>query len=394
MLRLGICGMILLANVARLPAEDAPRVNRRSDFLNSRLKFEREGRGHVAFIGGSITEMNGYRPMVCADLERRFPECEFTFTDAGVSSTCSTTGAFRLAADVLSHGPVDLFFIEFAVNDDQDAAHARRECIRGMEGILRHALMHNPEMDIVVTCFVNPGMLETLQSGETPLTIEAHESVAREYGVTTVNLAAEIANQIADERLTWDEYGGTHPAPRGNRICADMIKGMLSSAWDEPIAATAASKAHDVPAQPIDPHSYVNGRFVNADQIPPGRGWRVATPDWENLPGQCRPRFRHLALHIADEPGAELSIEFSGTAVGAYVLAGPDAGRVEYSIDDGPLRTVELYHRFSKGLHYPRTVIFDADLEPGEHTVRLRVAETRHKQSSGHAVRVLEFVVN
>ena len=41
-----------------------------------------------------------------------------------IASTCSTTGAFRLRDDVLIKGPVDLFFIEFAVNDDQDAGHA------------------------------------------------------------------------------------------------------------------------------------------------------------------------------------------------------------------------------------------------------------------------------
>ena len=31
----------------------------------------------------------------------------------------STTGAFRLERDVLSAGPLDLLFVEFAVNDDQ-----------------------------------------------------------------------------------------------------------------------------------------------------------------------------------------------------------------------------------------------------------------------------------
>eukprot|EP01046_Picozoa_sp_COSAG06_P100304 COSAG06_NODE_46425_length_347_cov_0.625000_1_plen_58_part_00 len=35
--------------------------------------------------------------------------------------------------------------------------HARRECVRGMEGIVRHARSAQPEMDIVVTHFVNEG---------------------------------------------------------------------------------------------------------------------------------------------------------------------------------------------------------------------------------------------
>ena len=101
--------------------------------------------------------------MVCANLQRRFPKTEFVFTNAGISSTCSTTGAFRLGEDVLSQGPVDLLFVEFAVNDDQDANHTRVACLRGMEGILRQARRHNPQMDIVITHFVNPGMLAQLQ---------------------------------------------------------------------------------------------------------------------------------------------------------------------------------------------------------------------------------------
>jgi hypothetical protein len=126
---------------------DCPNVKHRGSLENSRLVFEKTGKGHVAFMGGSITEMNGYRPMVCEDLRKRFPKTAFTFTDAGISSTCSTTGAFRLQEQVLDRGPVDLFFVEFAVNDDQDAHHDRRECIRGLEGIIRHVRQHNPAAD-------------------------------------------------------------------------------------------------------------------------------------------------------------------------------------------------------------------------------------------------------
>ncbi|MEK6234719.1 MAG: prolyl oligopeptidase family serine peptidase, partial [Planctomycetales bacterium] len=65
-----------------------PNVRKRGSLNNSRIRFQNQRQGHVAFIGGSITEMNGYRPMVCENLQKRFPETEFTFTDAGISSTC------------------------------------------------------------------------------------------------------------------------------------------------------------------------------------------------------------------------------------------------------------------------------------------------------------------
>ncbi len=366
----------------------------RSPFSNCRIRLEREKHGHVAFIGGSITEMNGYRPMVCESLRKRFPQTEFTFTDAGISSTCSTTGAFRLATDVLSKGPVDLFFIEFAVNDDQDAMHALRECIRGLEGIVRHCRQHNPNMDIVVTYFVNPSMLKTLQDGEQPLSIAAHAKVAEHYNVSTIHLAREVAQRITAGSLTWDVYGGTHPKPAGNRVCADMIESMLSTAWSKPLSADAKLQPRPSPEKLLDENSYSSGRFVDPSQAEIASGWSLSIPDWKQLPGSKRSRFTELPMLHATKPGSEFTLKFSGRAIGAYIVAGPDAGIVEASIDGGKFTKHDLFHRFSKGLHYPRTVMFNADLPDGEHTLRLRIGSDHNPASKGTAARIIQFCVN
>ncbi|MCB9922520.1 MAG: SGNH/GDSL hydrolase family protein [Planctomycetaceae bacterium] len=374
------------------PPVDA-NIHLRGTLVNARLQFERERRGHVAFIGGSITEMNGYRPMVMEILKRRFPDTEFEFTDAGISSTCSTTGAFRLQDHVLSKGSVDLLFVEFAVNDDQDAGHSRRDCIRGMEGIIRHTREHNPNADIVVTYFVNPEMLAIWQAGEIPLSVAAHDSVARHYGVSTINLAKEVADQIDAGTLTWEQFGGTHPKPFGNAIAAGMIDRMMERAWGEPLSENASPESHAM-SELLDTNSYVRGRLLPLDAANSLRGWTIQTPAWENLKGASRSRFSKSLLLCAEQPGDELSLAFEGTAVGAYVLAGPDAGIVETSIDGGPYHETNLFHRFSKGLHYPRTVMFDADLVPGAHTLHVRIAASKSPDSVGHAVRVLNFVAN
>ena len=386
------CGLCLAwSSVDAAHSEQRANVHFRGSLDNSRIQFEQNQTGHVAFLGGSITEMNGYRPMVCEILTRRFPKTEFTFTNAGIASTCSTTGAFRLQRDVLSAGPVDLLFVEFAVNDDQDAAHAGRECIRGMEGIIRHVWRHNPCADIVVTHFTNPEMIETLQGGGTPLSSGGHERVAEHYHVSTIDLAREVAERITAGTLTWKEFGGTHPAPRGNRLCADMIDALLTEAWSSPLA-NGGKTPHELP-DPIDPGNYGTGNFVAPDTAKSMRGWELRKPDWESLPGSSRQRFAELSLMCANEAGAELELEFDGTAVGAYLLAGPDAGMVLARIDDGPTTSFDLYHRFSSGLHYPRTVMFATDLQPGTHTLTLIVADTKNPKSVGHAVRILDFAV-
>ncbi|MDP6357899.1 MAG: SGNH/GDSL hydrolase family protein, partial [Planctomycetota bacterium] len=61
--------------------------------------------------------------------------------------------------------------------------------------------------------------------------MESHETVARHYGVSTIHLAQEVADQIKAGTMTWRKFGGTHPKPTGNRLCADLIQEMFESAW-------------------------------------------------------------------------------------------------------------------------------------------------------------------
>ncbi|QDT53734.1 Alpha/beta hydrolase family protein [Caulifigura coniformis] len=373
---------------------ESANVAPRGTLANSRIRFERRKKGHVAFLGGSITEMNGYRPLLCELLQKRFPETEFQFTNAGISSTCSTTGAFRLKTDVLDQVPVDLLFVEFAVNDDQDAGHARHECIRGMEGIVRHVREHNPKADIVITYFVNPAMLKTIEEGKVPLSIGSHEEVARHYAVPTIHLASELADRIQTGEMTWERFGGVHPARPGNELCVELIDKLLSREWQDSLPADASPIAHPLPPNPLDPASYIAGRFLDSRSARLGEGWTIEKPNWSSNPKHWRERFRELPLLQSVTPGSELSLSFDGRAIGAYLLAGPDAGMLEYSIDGGPWATIDLFHNFSSALHYPRTVMFSADLQPASHTLQLRVASSSNPASAGTAVRIIHFVAN
>jgi lysophospholipase L1-like esterase len=366
-------------------------VATRSDLHNARLRFERAKEGHVAFIGGSITEMDGYRPLIMKHLEQRFPQTRFTFTQAGIASTCSTTGAMRLRADVLTKGPTDLLFAEFAVNDDQDAFHTRQDAIRGMEGIARQLRAHNPHADMVVTHFVNESMRDALIAGKTPLTIEAHEAVAAHYGLTSSNLAREVATRIAGGQLTWKEYGGTHPGKPGNRLAADMVIAALDHAWAPPLAADAAPTPHATPA-PLEPGNYDRGRFLPLTDAKLGDGWRIETPDWKKLKGQSRSRFTSIPVLVGDRPGATLTLSFTGRAVGIYLLAGPDAASVEASVDGQGAKKIDTFHRYSANLHYPRTLMLADDLTDGPHTLTLRLVEG--ERGGAPACRIMHFVAN
>ncbi|HMQ23093.1 MAG TPA: prolyl oligopeptidase family serine peptidase, partial [Planctomycetota bacterium] len=156
--------------------KDADYVVARGRLDNSRITFETTGKGRVAFVGGSITQNPGWRDRTKDYLRARFPRTSFDFIDAGLASTGSTPGAFRLARDALGHGKVDLLFEEAAVNDLHNM-RSDTEMTRAMEGILRHARTANPAMDILVLHFVDPKHMRDYRAGETPNVIAVHEAV-------------------------------------------------------------------------------------------------------------------------------------------------------------------------------------------------------------------------
>ncbi len=364
----------------------------RGSLQNCLHKFEHNETGHVAFLGGSITEMNGYRPIMEKWLTARFPETKFTFTNAGIASTCSHTGAFRLQRDVLSKGPVDLLLVEFAVNDDQDAHHSSDDCTRGMEGIIRHTMRNNPMTDIVMIHFVNPEMLATAQAGKMQLSATQHEAVAKHYNISSVNLPAEVADRITAGTLTWDQFGGTHPGPIGNQLAADLVAGILIAGWKDGATKPTAVAVDNI--SPLIKSNFEHGHWLSHDVAKNSDGWTRGIPAWKSIAGSQRERFNSEEMLFGDQPGAALSLTFDGTAAGAFILAGPDAGQLEVQIDGGDWKTVELYHAYSSGLHYPRTVMFAADLEPGSHQINVRIGTHHNEKSKGHAVRILSFVAN
>ena len=101
--------------------------------------------------------------MVCDYLKQRFPGTEFEFINAGIPSTGSTPGAMRLVRDVLSKGMIDLLFEEAAVNDATNGISPKMQ-LRGMEGIVYHAIKSNPNMDIVERFSLTTGVLQSPES--------------------------------------------------------------------------------------------------------------------------------------------------------------------------------------------------------------------------------------
>lgn len=365
----------------------------RGDYRNSYQMFEKERVGTVAFLGGSITEMKGWRDMICEDLKQRFPYTKFTFIDAGIPSTGSTPGAFRLADDVLSKAKVDLLFVEAAVNDDTNGFNAIEQ-VRGMEGIVRHALLSNPSMDIMMLHFIYDPFIPKLDGGQMPDVILNHERVANHYLVPSVNLATEIAARMREGEFNWEQFGGTHPKPLGHAYYAATINKVLDEMYASCVAAGTAVKPHVLPAVPLDGYSYTNGKLVDIRQAHINKGWQLV-PSWTpRLIAETRPGFVDVPMLETDRPGAKLTLDFEGTAVGIFCVSGPAAGILEYSIDGATFKKLDTFTAWSGGLYIPWVYMFDTELPKGKHRLMLRMSKDHHPQSKGTACQIRQFVVN
>ena len=120
---------LLLAPLAALPAAEpaatpststhdpktAEELRVRDGLPNVFAKLAAGGPVRVAYLGGSITAANGWRPKSLAWFQSQYPNAQLIEINAAISGTGSDYGACRIATDVLSMNP-DLVFMEHRVN--------------------------------------------------------------------------------------------------------------------------------------------------------------------------------------------------------------------------------------------------------------------------------------
>lgn len=363
----------------------------RGGLSNSQKVFSETKKGTVAFLGGSITEMNGWRNLVIEEIQKRFPDTEFEFISAGISSTGSTPGAFRLTTDVFTQGKkVDLLFEEAAVNDYTNF-RTQTEMVRGMEGIVRHARILNPNVDVVVMYFAEPAKNADYEAGKTPDVILQHEKVANQYNIPSINLAKEVFDRIQAGEFTWKEdFKDLHPAPFGHQLYCATICRLLDACWntDAPKAVTP-----ELPA-PVDAFSYAYGHYESIEKAQLGAGWNLVENWTPSISCGTRKGFVNVPMLETTTPGSELTFRFQGTAVGIFAISGPDTGIVEWSIDGGSWKQKDFFTPWSRSLYLPWSQVFEAELSDSPHVLKLRLSNEKNANSSGTAIRIVHFLVN
>lgn len=393
LLILSLLGACCVANAAldskQLPAELAepsvPAVENhvREGLPNFFSKLQKGGAVKIAYLGGSITAQEGWRPKTLKWFQQQFPKAQVSQINAAIGGTGSDLGVFRLQQDVLRHQP-DLVFVEFAVNDG-GAAPGQIYC--AMEGIVRQIWKQDPATDICFVYTLNGNMPETLQAGKYPRSASAMEKVADHYGIPSIHMGMEVARLLkegkvifkgpkpktdADKAALGDKIlfspDGTHPyEDTGHKFYLEAVaRGMT--------ALRGVGKA----GAPRKTEAFVKDNWEAAKIVPlscakMSAGWEKLDPAKDKLAKQFQSRLPEL---YKGKPGETLTFKFNGVQAGFFDLQGPDCGKLEIAVDGekprGALRfdSYCTYHRLSKAGGA-------AGLAPGVHTIVCRVSDER-----------------
>jgi len=334
--------------------QPAVKIQPRGGIGNVIRKINAEKEIVVAYLGGSITAANGWRPMTTAWLKEKYPAAQFKEIHAAIGGTGSDLGVFRVGRDALQYNP-DLLFVEFAVNDGGAAPDA---IWRQMEGIVRQTWRKDPETDIVFTYTIAANMTNDVVNGMCPRSSSAMEMLADYYRIPSVNFAVPVVDLLKQDKLVftaqeqpvgdriWFAKDSCHPRTDGHQIYLDLLK----EAW-----------AQMEKAQPVNHKSQLNGCFVKdnweaAKMIPLDQS--MLAGNWRKL-GADESRQKSFGnrmgqIWMADEPGSTLKFKFKGEIAKLYDLLGPNGGQVTVTVDgqtrDKPIPRFDsycTYHRIA-----------------------------------------------
>ena len=318
--------LILLASIPAfaaspddIPLAPAVECTTRSGLPNLFAKLEAGKEVRIAYLGGSITAQEGWRPKTLAWFQKQYPKAKLSQINAAIGGTGSDLGVFRLKQDVLDHKP-DLLFVEFAVNDGGAAPQQIYQC---MEGIVRQTWKTLPDCDICYVYTLVAGMAPTLQEGKFPRAASAMEKVAAHYGIPSIHLGLEVARMAKEGRLIFQgnlpktaaekealgdkivfSPDNVHPfAETGHELYLQAIVRSLT-----PIRAAGKTPAPHALSAPLVADNYEQAKLVPINKARLSPGFRWLDPHTDSFGKRYAARM--TTLYRGNQPGETITFKF------------------------------------------------------------------------------------
>lgn len=258
----------------------------------------------VGFLGGSITQgclsstpETCYAYLVYEWWQKKFPDTDVTYVNAGIGGTTSQFGVARVEDDLLSK-KIDFTIVEFSVNDES-TSHFEET----YEGLLRkiHKSKTQPAMLIVNSvCY---------DSGENAQAI--HNKLGRIYNIPCVSMKktiyeAMLQGQFTNRDITQDDL---HPNDLGHKLMAGVICDFLEKVYED--LETEEELPVNMP-EPVTANGYeASVRYQNNNYCPQTEGFiQDKTPQ-----NDIREIFRNG--WTADRKGAWIKFSLTGSCFAA-----------------------------------------------------------------------------
>lgn len=223
----------------------------------------------IAFIGGSITqgaraekEEYAYAALVFKWFQRTFPTSKCRYVNAGIGATTSQFGAARVKEDVLAFKP-DLVFVDFSVNDNDEAPFTSREIFKeSYEGLLRQLLYDissRPAVVLLHNVWYDDGHSEEAM----------HAALGTYYDVMSISIRQSVYEELLAGHIKIEEISpdALHPNDRGHALLAAVITDVLERQYRK--SKTDAARADIFLKEPLTENHYEKIRRWNRRNTAP-----------------------------------------------------------------------------------------------------------------------------
>jgi len=326
----------------------------------------------IAYVGGSITEANGWREKSFDWFKSQYTNVHFIQVNAAISGTGSDYAACRIKPDVMAQNP-DLVLLEHRVNGGGGFN------AQSVEGIVRQIWKQNPRTDICFIHTVSIAMLPAIQSGRTPGFGAIMESIANAYNVPSIDLGVEIARlEMASELIMkgefptagklWFSADGVHPGEVGHDLYAKIFaRSMVQmKKMDDP----KDHQMHEV----MNQLNWEKTSLLPISEAELSSGWKhintqmdtIYREDYKRTDGMLRGAVK------CNKAGETVKIKWNGTTLGFSDIPYGSGVKVQVTIDDADPITIERRQR-EKRKH--ARFYYLPEQSPGEHTAVLQITE-------------------
>ena len=350
---------------------------------NARLKkvLEKTRNGEkvtIALLGGSITEgagpakkTDGYAYQFVEAFQAAYGTGDNVFfVNAGLSGTPSSLGAIRYKKDVLDvlGTEPDLFIIEFAVNDWNEATKTR-----AYESLVHDVLSQDNDAAVILLFAVSKSKWN-VQSDYLP--------VGNHYDLPMVSIKDAIVEPFKNNKLTDAEFFADdyHPTKYGHTVMSDCLMNLLSV-----VDAEEAEEMAAVPETGKKGLDFKNVIMLESDveyegiTIAPG-SFTLKDSTIQGFGLSYQASFPNNWKHdgTAGNESFTMTLTCKNLMLNYKTSSSQTFGEVEIYVDGTKVSSVNGYS--AGGWNNCNVILLIDEKEAAEHTVELRMKEGQEKK--------------